>query len=272
MLFHRRHVPQPPLSQYIENLWLVRGKLPTRWRNMIFPDGAMEMIFNLGDPQKLCDRANPGKHTIFKRSWVSGERVEPIVVEEAGAINLVGVRFRPGGAYPFFRFPISELTGQVVELDAVLGSAISRLREKLADVSNPGHVFARLEQWLQQQLVLQTPSSRPVAFALAQIRLGGEDARIARIVEMTGISHKHLVREFDRWVGLSPKMLARVCAFQASIAWIGFKPKVDWADAAADCGYCDQAHFIHEFRAFTGLTPAAYLAKRGPFLNYVTIE
>src|ERR1700720_4716415 len=97
MLFHRRHVPQPPLSQYIENLWLVRGKLPTRWRNMIFPDGAMEMILNLGDPQKLCDRANPTKHTIFKRSWISGERVEPIVVEEAGAINLVGVRFKPGG-------------------------------------------------------------------------------------------------------------------------------------------------------------------------------
>jgi len=37
-----------------------------RWRNMILPDGAMELIVNLGDPQELCARDNPAKHTIFR--------------------------------------------------------------------------------------------------------------------------------------------------------------------------------------------------------------
>ncbi|HEY3864192.1 MAG TPA: helix-turn-helix domain-containing protein [Verrucomicrobiae bacterium] len=46
---------------------------------------------------------------------------------------------------------------------------------------------------------------------------------------------------------------------------------MNWADAAAACGYFDQAHFIHEFRAFTGLTPETYLTKRGAFLNYVEV-
>jgi AraC-like DNA-binding protein len=272
MLLNLRHVPGLPLSQHIENLWLVQGTLATRWRNMIFPDGAMELILNLGDPQKLCDPRNPRLHTNFHRGWISGERSEPIVIEEAGLIHLIGVRFKPGGAYSFFRFPVSELTGRVVEMDAIWGGAIDLLREQLAGAPNPRALFSRLETWLRQRLSGQAETSRCVAFALEQIQRGGEHARIGRITETIGISHKHLVREFERRVGLTPKLLARVCAFQSAIAWIGFKPEVDWADAAAACGYYDQAHFIHEFRAFTGMTPAAYLKRRGPFLNYVDAE
>ena len=71
---------------------MVRGYLPTRWRNMILPDGAMELMINLGDPQKLCARDNPAKHTIFRQSWISGERITPIVIDEIGYVHLVGVR------------------------------------------------------------------------------------------------------------------------------------------------------------------------------------
>jgi len=70
---------------------------------------------------------------------------------------------------------------------------------------------------------------------------------------------------------LIPKMFARLCAFQRIIRSVGQKPEVDWAGTAATCGYHDQAHLIHEFRAFSGLTPANYLTKRGPFLNYLEV-
>ena len=96
--------------------------------------------------------------------------------------------------------------------------------------------------------------------------------RISRIADTIGISHKHLLREFDRCVGLTPKLFARLCAFQRVIRSVGQKAEVDWAGTAATCGYHDQAHLIHEFRAFSGLTPAAYLMKRGPFLNYLEVE
>jgi len=52
---------------------------------------------------------------------------------------------------------------------------------------------------------------------------------------------------------------------------VGQKPAVDWAEMAANCGYYDQAHLIREFRSFSGLTPASYLSKRGPFLNYLEV-
>jgi len=42
---------------------------------------------------------------------------------------------------------------------------------------------------------------------------------------------------------------------------------VDWLKLAADAGYYDQAHFVNEFRAFTGLTPTRYLDVRRRFLR-----
>ena len=98
---------------------MVRGYLPTRWRNMILPDGAMELMINLGDPQKLCARNNPAKHTIFRQSWISGERTMPIVIDEIGYVHLVGVRLRAGGAWPFLGIPLREFTDQVGEKPGV---------------------------------------------------------------------------------------------------------------------------------------------------------
>ena len=80
---------------------MARGYLPTRWRNLILPDGAMELIINLGDPQALCALDEPERRTIFRRSWISGERIEPILVDELGHVHLLGVRLRAGGGWPF---------------------------------------------------------------------------------------------------------------------------------------------------------------------------
>jgi AraC-like DNA-binding protein len=38
--------------------------------------------------------------------------------------------------------------------------------------------------------------------------------------------------------------------------------EVDWPEVALSCGYFDQAHFIHDFRAFSGINPTTYLRNR----------
>ena len=125
---------------------------------------------------------------------------------------------------------------------------------------------------LCQRAHARTQPTRSVSYALRAIYGGLDAVRIGRIADTIGISHKHLLREFDRCVGLTPKLFARLCAFQRVIRSVGQKREVDWAGMASTCGYHDQAHLIHEFRAFSGLTPAHYLTKRGPFLNYLEVE
>lgn len=250
---------------------MVRGQLPGRWRNMILPDGAMELIINLGDPQRLCALDDPEWQTVFHSSWVSGERTEPIVIDEAGYVHLVGVRFRAGGAWPFLGVPLGELSGRVLELETILGTEVRELRNRLGEASNDDARLDEAEGWLRQRICSRAPPTRAVSHALGIIQRGADAVRIGRMADEIGISHKHLLREFERCVGLTPKVFARICAFQRVIHSVGQRPGVNWADAAARCGYYDQAHLIREFRTFSGLTPANYLSKRGPFLNYLEV-
>jgi AraC-like DNA-binding protein len=194
------------------------------------------------------------------------------VIDERGYVDLVGIRFKAGGAWPFLGLPISELTGHVVELDAVLGREAHHLSERMNDARKTEERFALLQSWLLHRLQMGTPPTPAVKCALGMIRNREETVRIGQIADKIGVSHKHLLREFDRCVGLPPKMFARLSAFQRAIGWIGHQSCPDWADVATGCGYYDQAHFIHEFRAFSGLTPSTYLSRRGPYLNYLAVE
>jgi len=146
---------------------MARGYLPTRWRNMILPDGAMELIVNLGDPQKLCARDNPAKHTIFRQSWISGERTTPIVIDEIGYVHLVGVRLRAGGAWPFLGIPLREFTDQVVELETIMGREIEDLRDALCEARDDDSRFDLLESWLVRRARSRTQPTRSVSYVLA---------------------------------------------------------------------------------------------------------
>jgi AraC-like DNA-binding protein len=248
---------------------MVRGYLPARWRNMILPDGAMELIINLGDPQRLCAQENTA--TVFRHSWISGERTEPIVIDEFGYVHLIGVRLRAGGAWPFLGIPLREFTNEVVELETIFGDEINDLRDRLGEAPDDDARFDLLESWLVQRARSRTQPTRSVSYALRMIHDRSDAVRIGKIADTIGISHKHLLREFERCVGLTPKLFARLCAFQRVIRSVGQKAEVDWAGTATTCGYHDQAHLIHEFRAFSGLTPVRYLTRRGPFLNYLEV-
>jgi AraC-like DNA-binding protein len=271
MLRHRTRLVLPPLAPYVEHLWMVRGLLPGSWRNLILPDGAMELIFNLGDPQRLCATDDWARHTVFRHSWISGQRTAPIVIDEAGTVDLVGVRFRADGAWPFIGVPLREFSDQVMELESILGREISELRERLGEATSSDTKFNLVEGWLLRRFYERTPPTRAVRYAIGVIQQGREVTRIGRVADEIGISHKHLLREFDRCVGLKPKALARVCAFQRVISAVAQRPEVNWAETATACGYYDQAHLIREFRSFSGLTPMNYMAKRGPFLNYLEV-
>ena len=69
---------------------------------------------------------------------------------------------------------------------------------------------------------------------------------------------------------MTPKPFCRVLRFQRALTQAHAAVDVNWTDVALASGYCDQAHFIHDFRAFSGLTPTGYRAGRTEFQNHVT--
>ena len=71
---------------------------------------------------------------------------------------------------------------------------------------------------------------------------------------------------------MTPKLFARVQRFQEVVKTVHPLREVDWADVAAACGYFDQAHFIHDFRAFSGFTPVEYFARKSEHQNHVPLS
>ena len=67
-------------------------------------------------------------------------------------------------------------------------------------------------------------------------------------------------RQFADSVGVGPKAFQRNARFQKVLKTLLLRKDTAYLDTALDAGYCDQAHFIHEFRQFTGESPTRFLA------------
>ena len=69
------------------------------------------------------------------------------------------------------------------------------------------------------------------------------------------MSCRHLTRQFQRAVGVSPKEFARVSRFLRALRILDEGQHRSLADVALSCGFSDQAHFNHEFRELAGMSP-----------------
>jgi AraC-like DNA-binding protein len=271
-MIHKLHFPQLPLSQFVENMWLVEGFAADYSREKILPDGAIELIVDLDtQPKTIFDDEGSERFRTVKKAWISGERTRYIVIGAEKNQSMVGIRFKPGGAYPFFDFPISELSESVTELDLIWGGLVDEIRDQLLEIKPPEERLQRLESFLLSQARRSLEGNRLITFAVQQLQHSPQFLAIRDLANTIGITQKHLISQFEKVVGLRPKSFARVCKFQKVVNLIEQQNHIEWAAIASDCGYYDQAHFIHEFQSFSGLNPSTYLMQRGEYVNFIPI-
>ena len=260
--------PPPLLVPFVEHFWVV--DVPGGIRiDRVLPDGLINMMFNWGAPHRLYALDDLDSWTLSRHAWISGMRADPIAIGPTDGTRMAGIRFKPGGLYPFFRIPVADFTGRVVELDEVLGREAELVAERLGEAPDHAHRFAILERFLMERAGDALRTDRRVAHCVGHLRVRG----VGDLTRELGISNKHLNRLFRRHVGTNPKTLARVQRFQGVVASLhGRIAPHDWARTALDHGYNDQAHFISEFKACSGLTPTQYACADIEGLNFVPIR
>ena len=270
------YIPPPPLSDFVEVFWLYEGFSQTHAKERKLPDGSMGLVINLREDRfRIYDRQDPSKGETFRGCLVSGVQSEFIVIDTANQASIIGVHFKPGGGFPFFGMPASELYDVHVPLDALWGAAAGELREQLLGAETPEAKFVILERYL---LARATPLVRrpAVSFALKEFQSLSQHRTISDLTEQIGLSPRRFIEVFSEEVGLTPKLFCRVRRFQQVLRSLKSGTtdvrQVDWADVAASCGYFDQAHFIRDFRAFSGLNPTAWFPLRGEHINHVALS
>lgn len=275
-MIYCRHIPNEPLARFIDWLWFYDDCQPRHRREHVLPDGTFELVIDLREqPRKLFDRGAPGRCTSFRRGWLSGAHSEFIIIDALPDSSMMGVHFKPGGVAPFLPPPAEELRDCVVELDVIWGAGSWDLRERLLAARGVRAKFHLLENFLLSRLARARPDGaqrRKISWALDRFRREPHAVTIRSVVDQLGISHKHFISQFRQQVGLTPKLFCRIRRFQQVLSRIASRQSVEWADIACDCGYSDQAHFVHDFQAFAGLNPTAYLSHRLDESNFVPVE
>lgn len=262
--------PAPPLSQLVETIWdWDMPQQPHRLERML-PSAKPQLVINLAeDETRVYDDALGCQR--YAGAAFDAPCHRNFIIDTAEQVAVVGIVFRAGAAAPFFRQRMDVLANEHIDLDALAGSGAHTLRQRLLEA---GDATTRL-QIVQAWLLRQASSARPhaaIAHALRVFDAAPQVQRIDAIAAHCRLSPRRFSELFREQVGMSPKRYARLQRFHRVIAQVHRRNVVDWAGVAVDCGFHDQPHLAHEFRAFAGMTPGRYLAQQGHWAGHVPLD
>ena len=252
-----RRTPPPPLDAFVEWVWYSeRDALPHR-RERGLPTGRADIVIPLLQDEIL--RHDGASMQRLRGGVVQGPHDRFSVRGTEGPSAVLGVHFKAGGAAALFGGALPALRNRTVLLEEVWGTSARELRESLQQAPTPAGKLRRMEQalWLRLR---DAPSPDPMVVAtLAALSRDPSQALIEPLQRASGCSPAQFIRRFEQAVGLTPKRYARVLRFGALLPALVRQGPRDWAQVAADGGYFDQSHLIHEFRRIAGITPGAYV-------------
>jgi AraC-like DNA-binding protein len=188
-------------------------------------------------------------------SFVAGVTDGPVVVGHGGSARCLQVDLTALGARRLIGMPMSELANQSVPIDEVLGRFGHDLMQRVGDAPDWPTRFGLIDDAFRARLAEVAPVDAGVAWSLDQIVASGGAAVIGDLADDLGWSHRRLIARYRDTVGLPPKLVARIVRFERLTDHVTTEPAIDWAAAAATCGYFDQAHLAREVRELADITP-----------------
>jgi AraC-like DNA-binding protein len=257
-MIYLSHAPAPPLDRYVEDLWCLSDAPPHAWERIV-PSGTLEIVFNLSyDDIRVYDGTlRLERSRRLSGAVVSGAHRAPFFIDTRVHESVVGVHFRPGGAWPFLGAPPGALADDHVDLEMLWGPTTAELHGRLRDAATPARRFRILEEALLARLAHPSRGHAAVRIAIAQ--LGEGRAAVAEVAALVELSHRRLIELFTAEVGTTPKSFARLRRFQKAFACVTRHGASAWSELAQECGYFDQSHMIRDFVAFAGGAPGEVL-------------
>jgi AraC-like DNA-binding protein len=271
-LIFETYIPAFPLNQFVEQFVYYKGYNPDHTVDRFLPDGYTYVVFDLTDyPKFIYDNHTLKEIQSCRNAWFSGIREKYITIPSGRDSEMFIIYFHKGKAYPFAEMPMNELADYVVDGELVMSNEIMNMREKLLELADIQQKFIYAEKNLINAFSQKLIVNPFVEFAVNLILDRPHQLSISHLAEKVGYSQKHLIKIFKEHVGVTPKAFLKITRFQKAIQEIETDRSANWTSVAFESGYYDQAHFINDFREFSGFTPNQYLKMKSDFTNYVAV-
>lgn len=263
-MFYLTYAPGPPISEFVDYFWLFDGGQTPR-KERIVPSGTSELVINLRDDEIRIHNGEQSKqHKRFSGAVLSGTYSSIFVIDAMQHESMLGVHFKPAGAFPFLGAHASELTDAHADLADLWGNSALELRERVCTAGTHRQRFEIMEEVLTDRLCRSRKGHLAVAIALNGFGPYGTRASVRDVAREVAICQRRFSKVFAAQIGLTPKVFCRILRFQRVRTLTDQIEKPDWAQVASTCGYFDQSHLINDFQEFSGFSPSEYLRHLRP--------
>ncbi|HEY0652656.1 MAG TPA: helix-turn-helix domain-containing protein [Chryseosolibacter sp.] len=247
-----------PLRPYVKVIWSMESEETWAPPMRILPDSCVELVIHFNQPYKTTFSDN--KAEVQPQSFVVAQMKNFIEIQPNGKIGMLSIRFSAQGAYHFFGMPMKEIANGIVDLKLVWNNLAKEIEERIIESRTTQQRVRRIQQYLLMQLSKNGKADVTVDHCLNLIYSAKGQVKVEDLATTTGMSNRQLVRKFNNSIGLSPKEFARIIKFIGSLNYLKQNQDTNLSAAANNCGYYDQAHFIHDFKEYSGLTPSQFLS------------
>ncbi|BFH59798.1 AraC family transcriptional regulator [Paenibacillus azoreducens] len=237
-----RHAASDALSFFIKHYWIVSWNCTDEvpYFQHVVPNPCVNLVV---EPEKtLFFGPSPRKFSY------------PI----HGKGMVFGVKFKPGGFYPFLKQPVSTLVDHPLEVQNILDVDGPELEKRILPLSAEQDMVAAMDELLLSKLPPQDEQIVFVNRIIDHIASEHDISKVEQVCAHFGIHIRKLQRLFDQYVGINPKWVIRLYRLQNAAETMEQRLPVDLSRLSMELGYHDQPHFIKDFKAVVGCTPDEY--------------
>lgn len=239
---YTEYAPHPILSQYVACYWVKRQQdVSATYR--ILPDACMDIIFDFSAQQE--------------RLYLVGTSTSYFDKTIYGTADYFGIRFKPGGIYPFIAQPLDQFTDDTILLEDLSAKLYHELKQNIRRELNDGERIRQADKFLLKIIASKTKfiTNNNIHSTINHIIESKGLITVKNLVNRACVSERQLQRKFLELVGVSPKALCSIVRFIHIQAFIKRYPGMGVEELAFEGGYFDHSHLYKEFMKFSGITP-----------------
>lgn len=170
------------------------------------------------------------------------------------------VHFQPGVLHRLTGIPLHELTNSDLEADIVLTKDVNAVNEQLRECHSYEGMLSVVESFIMSLIGKVKREAHQVDRAMQYILTHGRPFSMDWLARETCLSPKQFERKFKERTGVGASTLARINRFNNTVKMKNAARDLDWLSIALKCGYYDYQHLVRDYKAFTGMTPTAYVS------------
>jgi AraC-like DNA-binding protein len=233
--------PSDALAPFVDHLWEKQvdesGIIPYEIET-IFPEDQAVLTYSFGKDY-YRSHANTSDFKSINGIQLEGLHQAPNFYKHQSGIHIFGVKFRAGGLYPFLTSPVAATNNLSTDAESIFS-----LLPELNSSMNFNERCEQIEAFLLAHLI-DKQAKKYIKLLMWLDELESESTA----------SYKTLSRLFQEVIGISPKEYVQIKRVNQSLALFASSKDIKSQDLADQLGYYDSAHFINEFKKYTGKTP-----------------